>query len=296
MFVVNVPGTEIKIDYCKSCQNIWFDKNEWGLTEQSLAPKENLKDLESLNYKYGKALIEAQYSTKEHEVESLRISDNKARFVLGLFGLPTESDKDNFLVQPVLTWALIFLITAISVVGFKNMDWFVKNLAFVFNSNELILSFFKSYTSIFVHADWLHLLSNLYFLWIFGDNVEDYLGKRKYFLLLFFAALGSTAVYSVYHFKNDTPIIGASGMISGVIAFYVMRFPKRRFVFLSRFGFLNVSAIIFGGFYIFTQMLYSLIELTSSGGGIAFSAHIGGFLAGVIFFYIDLFNNNSENI
>lgn len=297
MFVVNVPNTEIKIDYCKSCQNIWFDKNEWGLTEQSLAPKENLRDLESLNYKYGKALIEAKYALKEHEIERLTLRDHKVGFFLGLLGLPTENHEDSFLVQPIVTWSLLLLISAISIVGFKNMDWFVKNLAFVFNSNELILSVLKSYTSVFVHGGWLHLLSNLYFFWIFGDNVEDYLGKQKYILLLALSSLGAALLYSAYHFKDSTPVVGASGMISGIIAFYIMRFPKRRFIFLTRFGFLNVSAVYFGAFYIFTQFLYSLLEFTSAeGAGIAFSAHIGGFLTGVIFFYFDLFNNNSEKI
>jgi membrane associated rhomboid family serine protease len=141
-------------------------------------------------------------------------------------------------------------------------------------------------TSMFLHAGWIHLISNLWILWIFGDNVEDRLGHLRF--LVFY--LGSGVVAGLVHlFTNagsSLPSIGASGAIAGVMGAYLLLFPRARVlavipIFIFPF-FLEVPAVVFMGFWFIGQFLSGLLSLGDTGGGIAWWAHVGGFVAGVL--------------
>ncbi len=140
--------------------------------------------------------------------------------------------------------------------------------------------------SMFMHGSWGHLAGNMLFLWIFGDNVEDYLGHIRY--IVYYAVCGVVAslahVGTAYMLKNDldVPCLGASGAISGVLGGYLLLFPRKR-VTVILFRFLTeVPAFVAIGIWFVFQLINGLGMLgDSSGGGVAYGAHIGGFIAGL---------------
>src|SRR5207302_5854424 len=132
------------------------------------------------------------------------------------------------------------------------------------------------------HASLLHVGGNMLFLWIFGNNVEDKLGEIK-FLVIYFASGIAGSVLQVYITPTSTiPMLGASGAISGVLAAYVLYFPRARVLtFIVPFFFISISAYVFIGYWVLLQALNAYLNLGVSGGGVAFFAHVGGFLGGL---------------
>ncbi len=142
--------------------------------------------------------------------------------------------------------------------------------------------------SMFMHGGFVHLLGNMLYLWIFGNNVEDYLGRISfiifYILSGIFAALGQILIAP----NSSIPMVGASGAIAGVLGAYLILFPRARITTLVFFGFfirlIKLPAIFVLGLWIIFQLFYGLSELSVSGGGagVAWFAHIGGFIGGII--------------
>jgi membrane associated rhomboid family serine protease len=137
-------------------------------------------------------------------------------------------------------------------------------------------------TSMFMHGSIMHIFGNMLFLWIFGDNIEDKIGKLRYGI--FYITCGIIAGLSHVFMNTDSiiPSLGASGAISGVLGGYLLLFPKRR-VTVIMFRFLTeVPAIVAIGMWFAFQLIEGWINRSASGGGVAYAAHIGGFLAGLI--------------
>jgi membrane associated rhomboid family serine protease len=146
------------------------------------------------------------------------------------------------------------------------------------------------FTSMFLHGGWLHIAGNMLYLWIFGNNVEDATGRVRF--IIFYVLCGLIAAYT-HAFLNRsslTPMIGASGAISGVLGAYVLLYPRARVVTLILLGFyirtVEVPALIVLGLWFAMQFLSTLVS-SGSGGGVAWNAHIAGFVAGL--FLIGLF-------
>ncbi len=143
-------------------------------------------------------------------------------------------------------------------------------------------------TSMFMHGGWAHLLGNMLYLWIFGDNLENRLGHVRY--LLFYLLTGIIAslahVFSTFIVGQDmlAPSLGASGAISGVLGGYISLFPRRQVTVLVFWFFLNVPAIVVLGLWILLQIVsgFGALGEAAAGGGIAYAAHIGGFFAGLL--------------
>lgn len=138
------------------------------------------------------------------------------------------------------------------------------------------------FTYAFLHIDWLHLLTNMLFLWVFGDNIEDALGHTKF--LLFYLACGALAALAhlAFNFNDNSSLIGASGAVAGVMGAYILLFPHARVFVLARIVIpipLPVPAFWMLGFWIATQLFYAVI---GSGGPVAWWAHLGGFAAGMV--------------
>jgi membrane associated rhomboid family serine protease len=138
-------------------------------------------------------------------------------------------------------------------------------------------------TSLFLHANLLHVGGNMLFLWIFGNNVEDKLGEIK-FLVIYFTAGVAGSLLQVYLTPSSTiPMLGASGAISGLLAAYVLYFPRARVLtFIIPFFFFTLSAYVFIGYWIALQALDAYLSLGVTGGGVAFFAHVGGFITGLV--------------
>jgi membrane associated rhomboid family serine protease len=134
----------------------------------------------------------------------------------------------------------------------------------------------------FIHGGLLHIGGNMLFLWVFGDNVEDALGKIRYFLFYLLCGLAGGLLHILIGINSKIPAVGASGAISGILGGYVILFPRARILALvPLFYFIRIMylpAFAFIGIWFFYQLLYAA---SSHGGGVAWFAHIGGFLAGV---------------
>jgi membrane associated rhomboid family serine protease len=155
--------------------------------------------------------------------------------------------------------------------------------------HELRITVFRPFfTNMFLHGGWGHLISNMWILFIFGDNVEDRMGKVRYFVFYILCGLIASFTHFILHRHSPVPAIGASGAISGVMAAYMIMFPKSTIVSLVPIIiiplFLPIPAIIFIGIWFLGQLLSGTtsLMLSDSATGIAFWAHIGGFIGGLL--------------
>ena len=146
-------------------------------------------------------------------------------------------------------------------------------------------------TSMFLHANWLHILGNMLYLWIFGNNIEDVLGRGRFLLFYFVCGLGAACLQIAMEPGSVIPSVGASGVIAGVMGAYLMLFPNTRVLtfvpIFGIFGFLaEIRAVFVIGFWFVLQLANSRLlgsgEMLQPGGGVAYAAHVRGFLAGAL--------------
>lgn len=155
---------------------------------------------------------------------------------------------------------------------------------FVMIPNEILHGerLYTLFTSMFMHAGWIHLLGNMLFLYIFGDNVEDAFGHFSYLVFYLFCGVMASFAHifsSIYFGGLMDGVIGASGAISGVLGAYAVLYPKARIVSLVSYFILPVPAIIFLGFWFVMEWFLGFFDVS---GGVAYWAHIGGFIMGVV--------------
>jgi membrane associated rhomboid family serine protease len=190
--------------------------------------------------------------------------------------------------KPVVT-SVIIAINILIFLYEASLDPYTQN-AFIEQYGLVPLHFHISaiFTSMFMHGGWLHVLGNMWFLWIFGDNIEDILGHEKY--LVFYLLCGVAAALTQVFFNVDSrvPMVGASGAIAGVMGAYLVKFPHSRIVTLFFFIFItffDVPAWLMLIYWFAVQFFSGIGSIgyaTASEGGTAFFAHVGGFLTGIV--------------
>lgn len=140
-------------------------------------------------------------------------------------------------------------------------------------------------SSMFMHGGWMHIIGNMWFLWIFGDNVEDVMGPIRFSLFYLLCGLAAASTQIITDVNSVVPMVGASGAIGGVMGAYALIYPRAHvhtFVFLGFYATtIAVPAVFMLGYWFIVQLLGGLPALGRTGGGVAFWAHIGGFLAGL---------------
>jgi membrane associated rhomboid family serine protease len=175
-------------------------------------------------------------------------------------------------------------------------DTFVKTYALTPSHIKLALeghrytplqAFLPLFTCMFLHGGWLHILGNMWFLWIFGDNVEDQFGSIGYLLFYIVCGLGSGITQVIFSWGSKVPSLGASGAIAGVLGAYIVFFPRARILTLVPlfilFFTIRVPAAIFIGLWFLLNFLSGVSSLGSiNTGGVAWWAHVGGFLLGML--------------
>jgi membrane associated rhomboid family serine protease len=142
----------------------------------------------------------------------------------------------------------------------------------------------------FMHGDWLHIIGNMLFLWIFGNNVEDAMGKIKFLVFYLLAGFAATALQTFVTLSTAEgaataiPNLGASGAVSGVLGGYLLLLPTAKVLTIVFYFLIEVPAFLFLGFWFVFQLLLGGVSLTApeQGGGVAFFAHIGGFVFGML--------------
>ncbi len=209
--------------------------------------------------------------------------------------LPIGDDNTARRTVPLVTYALIVLNVAFFFVELSGGDAFIGKWAFVpsrFLANPLG-DFLTLFTAMFMHAGWLHLGGNMLYLWIFGDNVEDRFGHIKFIIFYLLCGLVATFAQLAFSMGSNVPNLGASGAIAGVLGAYIMLFPKGRIRVLQGQRVIQVSALIVIGLWIVLQFFSGIgsIANTADTGGVAYMAHIGGFIAGFVLTF--LFRGNS---
>ena len=209
--------------------------------------------------------------------------------------LPIGDDNTARRTFPFVTYGLIAINVLFFFVELAGGDAFIINWAFVpsrFMANPF-RDFLTLFSSMFMHAGWLHLGSNMLYLWIFGDNVEDRFGHIKF--IIFYLLCGLVATFSQLAFSmgSNLPNLGASGAIAGVLGAYILLLPKGRVRVLQGQAVIQVPALIVIGLWIVLQLFSGIASISSSvnTGGVAYLAHIGGFVAGLVLTF--LFRGNS---
>jgi len=151
-------------------------------------------------------------------------------------------------------------------------------------SSPIVLTVF---TSMFLHGGWFHVGSNMLFLWIFGNNIEDKLGHVRFLLFYLISGMVAVLTFVLTSPNARVPLVGASGAVSGLLGAYVVAFPRARVLTLIWvFFFVRLvwlPAAIFLGFWFVLQLLYGLPTLSSGESGVAYFAHIGGFVFGMLY-------------
>jgi membrane associated rhomboid family serine protease len=139
-------------------------------------------------------------------------------------------------------------------------------------------------TSMFLHGGWMHLGGNMLYLWIFGDNLEKVMGHARFLLFYLVCGIAAGIAHILASGASAVPTVGASGAISGVLGGYLVLFPRNRVRVLTRGGIMAVPAIVVLGFWILIQLVNGVgsVAVTADTGGVAYVAHIGGFVAGLL--------------
>jgi membrane associated rhomboid family serine protease len=159
-----------------------------------------------------------------------------------------------------------------------------------------IPAYLTIFSSMFMHGGFMHLAGNMLYMWIFADNIEDNLGPKKFLIFYLLAGTGAAMTQVLMDTHSQVPMVGASGAIGGVLGAYLINHPNARVLVLIPFGFfsqlIKIRALYVLGFWFILQFI-------SSGGGVAYAAHIGGFVSGVIlilFFNKKIKNKKNNNI
>jgi membrane associated rhomboid family serine protease len=202
---------------------------------------------------------------------------------------------------PVATWALIAANCIVFLyeinLSQSQLDQFLSQFAlvparyfdpvFADGATPSLLAYLPFVSNMFLHAGWFHLIVNMWTLWLFGSVVEDQLGSGRYLLFYFACGILASIAHAIFNPTSTAPALGASGAIAGVLGCYARLFPLSRVIVVIPILFLplffEVPALAFIGLWFLMQVLQATSEIVTAaaGGGIAWWAHIGGFLAGI---------------
>jgi membrane associated rhomboid family serine protease len=201
--------------------------------------------------------------------------------------LPIGDDNSQRRLFPIVTWLLVVLNLFVFFLELSGGDEFIMMWSFIPARfmQDPAGNFITLFTSMFMHAGWLHLGGNMLYLIIFGDNVEDRFGHFKFLLFYIICGIFAMLAQLVVAPSVTIPNLGASGAIAGVLGAYLVLFPKRRVRVLLGWWIVHLPALIVIGGWILLQLLSGFSTsgtVAGANGGVAYMAHIGGFFGGMI--------------
>jgi rhomboid family protein len=204
--------------------------------------------------------------------------------------MPIGDDNSGRRGTPVVTYGLIALNVLIFFLELSAGDSFIMEWAFVparFLANPILEST-TIFSSMFMHASWLHLGGNMLYLWIFGDNVEDNFGAIKYLIFYLLCGIGATMLQLFFSMNSNIPNLGASGAIAGVLGAYLIMFPGKPVRVLAYNYITQMSALVVIGFWFVLQLFNGVgaIAAAADEGGVAYMAHVGGFATGFLLSFV----------
>jgi len=203
---------------------------------------------------------------------------------------PIGDDDTGRRTTPVVTYVLIALNLIFFFVELSGGEPFIEHWSVI--PRQLVENpsgeFPTIFTSMFMHASWLHLGGNMLYLWIFGDNVEDNFGHLKFLIFYLLCGIAATLAQLAFSTGSNIPNLGASGAIAGVLGAYILLFPRGQAKVLMGRGIIPMPALAVIGIWIVLQFVSGIGSISNSAetGGVAYMAHIGGFIAGIVLTFV----------
>ncbi len=203
---------------------------------------------------------------------------------------------------PIVTVLLIVVNAVIFIYQISlgsRLDNFISHFGFVptrffylLERGNIVFGVLPLFTSMFLHGGWFHIIGNMWYLWIFGDNVEDRMGHIRFLIFYILCGICAGLAHGFMNFRSGIPTVGASGAIAGVMGAYFILYPRARiwtlipFFFFAQF--VEIPAFVFLGFWILMQLFIGTFSLGMGplSGGVAWWAHIGGFVAGAVLVFV----------
>ena len=201
--------------------------------------------------------------------------------------------------RPVVTYFLIGICVVIFLMQLGSQSYKTGQLFYSYGLIPSVLmgydqlpmdlyavpAYLTIFTSMFMHGGFMHLIGNMLYMWIFADNIEDSLGPKKFIIFYLLSGIGAATAQILMDTHSQVPMVGASGAIGGVLGAYLINHPNARVLVLIPFGFfsqlIKIKALYVLGFWFVLQFINSAM-MSSQGGGVAYAAHIGGFVSGII--------------
>jgi membrane associated rhomboid family serine protease/Zn-finger nucleic acid-binding protein len=268
------------LDVCNRCQLFWFDPGAYDRTPL-------------VDPLIAQAARAQRLARERAAVLSTVDVQPNWQLAFCLFGLPLETSATRVRRQPLVTWWTAGIVAVLSLVAFLDLRHMVDLFGFV-PARPWRLGGLTWITSFVLHVDIWHLLGNLYFLMVFGDNVEDFIGRAHFSVLLLLSIVSGLAAHALLDPTSTVPCIGASGGISGVMAFYALRFPKAQILIVRLFlpggrlrpFFGRASASTFFLLWIALQVV-GFIQQARGVSAVSAAAHLGGTLVGVLYWAVE---------
>jgi membrane associated rhomboid family serine protease/Zn-finger nucleic acid-binding protein len=281
MALVNAPvgNSEVTLDVCTSCRTVWFDRTELRHISAAASPPEP-----ALSQKAREAVALNEVN-RIRELAAEPQDDAPApdavwKYIPGLLGMPVEMENRPLSRLPVGVWSVTLLAVFVYFVTSAGLEHSIRAFGFVpdqwtrYGGATIITAFF-------LHAGWFHLLSNMYFLVVFGDNVEDRIGTMWFLVLLAVSHLVGIALHGALDPHSDMPLVGASGGIAGLIAYYAVTFPRTRLAILVFFLYwVRIPAIGMLFLYVFIQLAGAQSQVWGLS-NISYLGHLGGLTVGI---------------
>jgi membrane associated rhomboid family serine protease/Zn-finger nucleic acid-binding protein len=278
---------ELNVDVCQHCHLIWFDAHE----VETLVPRqpEPAPVASELPQKAREmlAMVEVERLSKLAEGPDLDSvpPEESWKQIAAFLGMPVEFDAPEEQRRPWATWLLSAAIICASLLAFLNLREVVQSFGLI-PAQATRLDGLTFVTSFFLHAGIIHLAGNMYFLLAFCHAVENFLRPLRYLLLIAMAAIIGDVAHIALDPRAQTPCIGASGGIAGVITFYALNFPRMRLAFLMRWGFVWFHWIRLPAWFVFVLwILFQLIGTLEQRAGmssVSSAAHLGGAAVGIV--------------
>lgn len=292
---IDLPVGVRHIDICDRCHFVWLDAGEWS--DLPNAPAEESTERNAYQglspetreriavERIRKIRRDADEGSKDY---GLIGSDEWWHWIPGLLRMPVEEEQPTIGALPLATWGIGVLIFLVSLLGFVFPNEAIDGFGLI-PAEWQRMGGATLLTSFFLHGGWFHLLGNLYFLVVFGDNVEHFLGPLKFVGLLLLTTLCGDLLHILIDPSSKEPCIGASGGISGVMAFYALSFPRARIavllIYFFRGGWLRLGAIWMFGLWLLMQLLI-IFQQANGMSSVSGAAHLGGALAGAFFWWL----------
>jgi membrane associated rhomboid family serine protease len=276
---------DVHLDICTKCQFVWFDSNE--LEQLPKRPPTTVQPTKELPQKVREAvaIAEAQrVAVRARGAEyGSEMPEEAWKWIPAMVGLPVEHDVQALRTLPWLTWALTVTLIAVTALTYGDLFFVVQQYGLI-PAEAWRHGGLTFITAFFLHAGILHLVGNVYFLLVFGDNVEDYLGRLRFLALILIATIVGDVMHILFEPRSELPCVGASGGISGIIVYYALQFPNARLGIVVRYWY------VFKWFYfpayfalicwILMQFLTAHLQVSGLT-NVSAIAHLGGAATGL---------------